>query len=99
MGIHLIYGLRVIHMTKTKGTKAVKPIYLLKAIPPVLFIKLQWRVSLDPKELYKLENGDLPVALAVGQLAIALEGSTERTRRYYYDRWLRIQFVSRLHLG
>ena len=53
MGIHLIYGLRVIHMTKT-GTKAVKPIYLLKAIPPVLFIKLQWRVSLDPKELYKL---------------------------------------------
>ena len=66
MGIHLIYGLRVIHMTKTKGTKAVKPIYLLKAIPPVLFIKLQWRVSLDPKELYKLENGDLPVALAVG---------------------------------
>ena len=94
-----IYGLRVIHMTKTKGTKAVKPIYLLKAIPPVLFIKLQWRVSLDPKELYKLENGDLPVALAVGQLAIAFEGSTERTRRYYYDRWLRIQFVSRLHLG
>ena len=54
---------------------------------------------MDPEELYKMENGDLPVALAVGQLAIAFEGSTERTRRYYYDRWLRIQFVSRLHLG
>ena len=70
------------------------------ASPTVTFFKLPiWRVSLDPKELYKLENGDLPVALAVGQLAIAFEGSTERTRRYYYDRWLRIQFVSRLHLG
>ena len=68
------------------------------ASPIVTFFKLPvWRVSLDPKELYKLENGDLPVA--VGQLAIAFEGSTERTRRYYYDRWLRIQFVNRLHLG
>ena len=59
------------------------------ASPIVAFFKLPiWRVSLDPKELYKLENGDFPMALAVGQLAIAFESSTERTRRYYYDRWL-----------